>query len=82
MKKIVIIAATIALGLPMAGSALAQGNSAATAHPATQRCRDAHGHFTRCPPAAAHATGPSAGVTRDSHGRCHGANGRFVACPH
>ena len=48
---------------------------------ATTRCRDAHGHFTRCPPAgataapatAAHPAATTAGITRDRNGRCHAA---------
>lgn len=40
-------------------------------------CRDAKGHFTKCPPAAA----APAGVTKDAKGRCHGSGGKFVACP-
>ena len=81
MKKFLMLAATVALTLPIAAPVAAQGNTSTTAHAATQRCRDAHGHFTHCPPAGttAHSAG---GVTRDSHGRCHGAGGRFVACPH
>lgn len=81
MKNISMFVAGFAFALPIATPVLAQANTAAAAHATTQRCRDAHGHFTHCPPAggAAHATG---GVTRDSHGRCHGANGHFIACPH
>ncbi|UAK26807.1 hypothetical protein [Sphingomonas nostoxanthinifaciens] len=41
-------------------------------------CRDAKGHFAKCPPAGASS---SAAVTKDSKGRCHGAGGKFVACP-
>ena len=55
------------------------------ANAATTRCRDAHGHFTKCPAVAAAAARPapasSAGITRDRNGRCHGAGGRFVRCP-
>lgn len=58
------------------------------ANAATTRCRDAHGHFTRCPPAGAtapsaatHSATTTAGITRDRNGRCHGAGGRFVRCP-
>jgi hypothetical protein len=55
------------------------------ANATTTRCRDAHGHFTACPPAAAtaaRATATStAGITRDRNGRCHAAGGRFVRCP-
>ena len=40
-------------------------------------CRDAKGHFAKCPPAA----DAPAGVTKDARGRCHGAGGKFVACP-
>jgi hypothetical protein len=55
---------------------------------ATTRCRDAHGHFTACPPAGAtvapaatHPAATTAGITRDRNGRCHGAGGKFVRCP-
>lgn len=58
------------------------------ANAATTRCRDAHGHFTRCPPAGAtaapaatHPAAATAGITRDRNGRCHAAGGRFVRCP-
>jgi len=54
------------------------------ANAATTRCRDAHGHFTKCPaagPAAATHPVATAGITRDRNGRCHGASGRFVRCP-
>jgi hypothetical protein len=53
------------------------------ANATTTRCRDAHGHFTACPPAAtaAHAATSTAGITRDRNGRCHAAGGRFVRCP-
>jgi hypothetical protein len=55
------------------------------ANAATTRCRDAHGHFTRCPPAGAaaatHPAATTAGITRDRNGRCHTAGGRFVRCP-
>jgi hypothetical protein len=61
------------------------------ANATTMRCRDAHGHFTRCPAAGstaapttttAQSTATStAGITRDRNGRCHGAGGRFVRCP-
>ena len=39
-------------------------------------CRDAKGHFAKCPPAGA----ATPAVTKDSNGRCHGAKGKFVAC--
>lgn len=75
----------------MIGSLLAIA-FALPANAATTRCRDAHGHFTACPPAhatAAPAARPAAaahpaataGITRDRNGRCHGAGGRFVHCP-
>ena len=43
------------------------------ANAATTRCRDAHGHFTKCPaagPAAATHPVATAGITRDRNGRC------------
>ncbi len=47
---------------------------------AGQQCRDAKGHFTKCPPAAA-----SAAVTKDAKGKCHFASGpkkgQFTKCP-
>ena len=44
-------------------------------------CRDAKGHFAKCPPAAAAAASSAGAVKKDSKGRCHGAGGKFVACP-
>ena len=45
-------------------------------------CRDAHGKFAKCPPAAATAT---PGVTKDKNGKCHVASGpkkgQFTKCP-
>ncbi|UAK26805.1 hypothetical protein [Sphingomonas nostoxanthinifaciens] len=41
-------------------------------------CRDAKGHFAKCPPAG---SASAAAVTKDSKGRCHGTGGKFVACP-
>jgi hypothetical protein len=65
--------------------ALMACSMALPANAATTQCRDAHGHFTKCPtaaPAAAtHPAAPAAGITRDRNGRCHGAGGRFVRCP-
>ena len=43
-------------------------------------CRDAKGHFAKCPAGAAPSAMP-AGVTKDAKGRCHAAGGKFVACP-
>lgn len=53
-------------------------------------CRDAKGHFAKCPPAGASGAVASkggvsaampAGVTKDAKGRCHGSGGKYVACP-
>lgn len=54
-------------------------------------CRDAKGHFAKCPPAGAMpgalsskgsaASAMPTGVTKDSKGRCHGAGAKYVACP-
>ena len=45
-------------------------------------CRDAKGHFTKCPAAAAT---PAANVTKDAKGKCHIASGpkkgAFTKCP-
>ena len=50
---------------------------------AGQRCRDAKGKFTKCPPAAAAAT--AGNVTKDAKGKCHFASGpkkgQFTKCP-
>jgi len=81
MKSFLMLAAGLALTLPLTAPGLAQTNTTATAHSTAPRCRDAHGHFTHCPPAGA-AVHTTNSVTRDSRGRCHGANGHFVACPH
>ncbi|MBV9841615.1 MAG: hypothetical protein JOY99_08825 [Sphingomonadaceae bacterium] len=44
-------------------------------------CRDAKGHFVKCPPPAPAA---AAGVTKDKSGRCHIASGpkkgQFTKC--
>jgi hypothetical protein len=49
-----------------------QANAAnTTTSAAPQRCRDAQGHFIRCPTSAATTT-PQ---------RCRNAQGRFIACP-
>lgn len=49
---------------------------------AGDKCRDAKGKFTKCPPAAASS---SAGVTKDAKGKCHFASGpkkgQFTKCP-
>lgn len=46
-------------------------------------CRDAKGHFAKCPPSAAVASKGAmpSGVTKDAKGKCHGAGGKFVKCP-
>ena len=55
-------------------------------------CRDAKGHFAKCPPPGSGTSGAIAskgagtsslptGVTKDSKGRCHAKGGRYVACP-
>jgi hypothetical protein len=73
MRKLMISLMALTIALP--------------ANAATTRCRDAHGHFTRCPPAGATAAAAAAhpaaaaGITRDHNGRCHAAGGRFVRCP-
>jgi len=51
---------------------------------AGQKCRDAKGKFTKCPPAAAAAT-PAPAVVKDAKGKCHFASGpkkgQFTKCP-
>jgi hypothetical protein len=49
---------------------------------AGDKCRDAKGKFTKCPPATAAAT--ASGVTKDAKGKCHIASGpkkgQFTKC--
>lgn len=54
---------------------------------AATRCRDAKGHFAKCPPAGAPVAAALAqnGISKDANGRCHFASGpnkgKFAACP-
>jgi hypothetical protein len=46
------------------------------AAPKQPQCRDAKGHFAKCPP---HQVAATMGVTKDAKGRCR-KNGKFAKC--
>jgi hypothetical protein len=69
MQKLAILAGVFAL-LAAAAPSIATTTNATNSAPAP-RCRDAQGHFIRCPTPAATTT-PA---------RCRNAQGRFIRCP-
>lgn len=66
-----IVAITLSLGLLVSGSASAKA----------AQCKDAHGKFTKCPPAAAAATTPTPPPAKPpGAGPCKDAKGKFIKC--